>query len=83
MLLITCPVTRTDELVAQRRIRSVVDHPTHLAVTVECPRCGAEHVFRTGRRWEAARARVAAATRAAAQVSAADAARAARAGVPA
>jgi len=83
MLLITCPVTRTDELVAQRRIRSVVDHRTHLAVTVACPRCGAEHVFRTGRRWEAARARVAAATRTAAQASAADAARAARAGVPA
>jgi len=94
MLLITCPVTRTDELVAQRRIRSVVDHPTHLAVTVACPRCDGEHVFRTGRRWEAARARIAARTaarttapataaRVAAQASAADAARAARVGVPA
>lgn len=85
MLLITCPVTRTDELVAHRRTRSVVNHPTHVAVTVECPGCGAEHVFRTGRRWEAARARVAARTaaEAAAQPTAAGAARAARVGIPA
>ena len=55
MLLITCPVTRTDELVADRRIRSVTNHPTHIALTVECP-CGQVHVYRTGRRWEAARA---------------------------
>jgi hypothetical protein len=54
MLLITCPVTRTDELVADRRIRSVVNHPTHIALHVECP-CGEVHVFRTGRRWEAVR----------------------------
>ena len=54
MLLITCPVTRTDELVADRRIRSVVNHPTHIALHVECP-CGRVHVYRTGRRWEAAR----------------------------
>jgi hypothetical protein len=84
MLLITCPVTRTDELVADRRIRSVTNHPTHLALHVECPQCGAVHVYRTGRRWEQARARLA--DRAAAQ-SAADAAvvtaRAARVGVPA
>ncbi len=53
MLLIHCPVTRTDELVADRRIRSVVNHPTHIAMQVECP-CGAVHVYRTGRRWEAA-----------------------------
>ena len=53
MLLIHCPVTRTDELVADRRIRSVVNHPTHIALHVACP-CGAEHVYRTGRRWEAA-----------------------------
>jgi predicted RNA-binding Zn-ribbon protein involved in translation (DUF1610 family) len=52
MLLITCPVTRTDELVADRRIRSVVNHPTHIAMHVECPACGAVHVYRTGRRWE-------------------------------
>ncbi len=60
MLLITCPVTRTDELVADRRIRSVTNHPTHIALTVECP-CGQVHVYRTGRRWEAARAERAAA----------------------
>jgi hypothetical protein len=53
VLLITCPVTRTDELVADRRIRSVVNHPTHIALHVECP-CGGVHVYRTGRRWEAA-----------------------------
>jgi hypothetical protein len=53
MLLITCPVTNRDELVAERRIRSVVNHPTHIALHVECP-CGGVHVYRTGRRWEAA-----------------------------
>jgi hypothetical protein len=53
MLLIHCPVTRTDELVADRRIRSLVNHPTHIAMHVECP-CGAVHVYRTGRCWEAA-----------------------------
>ncbi|SNR84395.1 hypothetical protein SAMN04488107_0170 [Geodermatophilus saharensis] len=52
MLLITCPVTRTDELVADRRIRSVTNHPTHIALGVECPSCGSVHVYRTGRRWE-------------------------------
>jgi hypothetical protein len=51
MLLITCPVTRTDELVSDRRIRSVTNHPTHIALAVECP-CGQVHVYRTGRRWE-------------------------------
>ncbi|MCZ2816852.1 hypothetical protein [Modestobacter sp. VKM Ac-2984] len=56
MLLITCPVTRTDELVADRRIRSVANHPTHIAVAVDCPSCGGSHVFRTGRRWEDDRA---------------------------
>ena len=82
MLLITCPATRTDELVADRRIRSVANHPTHVALHVECPQCGAVHVYRTGRRWEQARTRIA--DRTAAQ-SAADAAaaRAARVGVPA
>ncbi|OMQ14987.1 hypothetical protein A7K94_0212615 [Modestobacter sp. VKM Ac-2676] len=54
MFLITCPVTRATELVADRRVRSVVNHPSHIAMTVACP-CGAEHVYRTGRRWEAAR----------------------------
>ena len=52
MLLITCPVTRTDELVADRRIRSVANHPTHIAMHVECPSCGSVHVYRTGRRLE-------------------------------
>ncbi len=56
MLLITCPVTRTDELVADRRIRSVTNHPTSIAMAVECPACGGVHVYRTGRRWEESRA---------------------------
>ena len=50
MFLITCPATSTDELVADRHIRSVVNHPTHIAMTVECP-CGRTHVYRTGHRW--------------------------------
>jgi hypothetical protein len=54
MLLITCPVTRTDELVADRRIRSVTNHPTHIAMHVDCPACGNLHVYRTGRRMEGA-----------------------------
>jgi predicted RNA-binding Zn-ribbon protein involved in translation (DUF1610 family) len=85
MLLITCPVTRTDELVSDRRIRSVVNHPAHIALHVECPACGEVHVYRTGRRWEAARTRTAAraTTRAAVASSTAAAARAARVGVPA
>ncbi|WP_104523672.1 hypothetical protein [Blastococcus atacamensis] len=61
MLLITCPVTRTDELVPDRRIRSVTNHPTHIALHVDCPACGTVHVFRTGRRWDATRAARAAA----------------------
>jgi hypothetical protein len=83
MLLITCPVTRTDELVADRHIRSVTNHPTHIAMAVECP-CGRVHVYRTGRRWEQARTRVAdrAATQSAVD-AAAVAARAARVSVPA
>ena len=85
MLLITCPVTRTDELVSDRRIRSVANHPTHIALHVECPACGAVHVYRTGRRWEAARTRTAAraTTRAAVASSTAAAARAARVDVSA
>ena len=55
MFLITCPVTRTDELVADRHIRSIVNHATHIAMSVECP-CGGTHVYRTGRRWESRRA---------------------------
>ncbi|MBB3085016.1 hypothetical protein [Geodermatophilus sabuli] len=61
MLLITCPVTNTDELVADQRIRSVVNHLTHIALHVECPACGAVHVYRTGRRWDALREQRAAA----------------------
>jgi hypothetical protein len=55
MFLITCPVTRTDELVSDQRIRSVDNHATHIAMHVECPACGAVHTYRTGRRWAAAR----------------------------
>ena len=54
MFLITCPVRGTDELVADSAIRSLVNHPTHIAMTVACP-CGRAHVYRTGRRWEEAR----------------------------
>ena len=50
MLLITCPVTKTDELVADHRIRSVTNHATHIAMHVECPACGSAHVYRTGRK---------------------------------
>jgi hypothetical protein len=84
MLLIHCPVTRTDELVSDRRIRSVTNHRTHIAFTIACP-CGGEHVVRTGRRWEEARARVLqrAATQAAAAATAAAAVRAARVDIPA
>jgi uncharacterized Zn finger protein len=52
MFLITCPVTKTDELVADRHIRSIDNHSTHIAMHVECPACGQVHAFRTGRRWE-------------------------------
>jgi hypothetical protein len=89
MLLITCPVTRTDELVSDRRIRSVTNHPTHIAMHVDCPACGAVHVYRTGRRWEAgrtgaaARATTQATTQAAIASSTAAAARAARIGLSA
>ena len=58
MFLITCPVTSTDELVADRRIVSVVNRPTHIAMTVACPACGRTHVYRTGRRWETREAAV-------------------------
>ncbi|HEV7869875.1 MAG TPA: hypothetical protein VGO95_01310 [Modestobacter sp.] len=83
MLLITCPVTRTDELVADRRIRSVTNHPTHVALHVECPACGAVHVYRTGRRWEQARARAVDGGTARTAAPAAVPARAARVGAPA
>ena len=51
MFLIHCPVTGTDELVGDRRIRFLVNSSTHIAMHVECP-CGAVHVYRTGRRWD-------------------------------
>ena len=50
MFLITCPVTGTDELVSLTGIRSVTNHPTHIAMHVECPACGSAHVYRTGRK---------------------------------
>lgn len=83
MLLITCPVTRTDELVADRRARPVADPRTRrgvVAVAVSCP-CGGEHVFLTGRRFEEARARITCGDRT--PVGTATAARAADARVPA
>jgi hypothetical protein len=49
MLLIHCPRTGSDELVGVDRIRSLVNHPTHIALTVACP-CGETHQIRTGRR---------------------------------
>ena len=51
MFLIRCPVTGTDELVAERSIVAVTNHPTHIALTVRCPH-GHRHVYRTGSRWE-------------------------------
>ncbi|MCO7220496.1 hypothetical protein [Klenkia sp. PcliD-1-E] len=66
MLLITCPTTGLDELVADRHARPVADprtRPGVVAVAVHCP-CGGDHVFLTGRRIEQARARLACARRA-------------------
>ena len=60
MLLITCPVTSSDQLVADRHVRPVADprsRPGVVAVAVACP-CGSDHVFLTGRRIEEARARL-------------------------
>jgi hypothetical protein len=54
MLLITCPTTGLDELVADRRIRAVTNLPEHIAMHVECPSCGGEHTYRTGRKAVAA-----------------------------
>jgi hypothetical protein len=56
MLLITRPVAGADVLVSADRIRSVVNHPDHIAVTVACRSCGQAHVHRTGRRWAGASA---------------------------
>ena len=54
MFLIRCPITGTDELVAESSIVAVTNHPTHIAMTVRCPH-GHQHVDRTGRRWDSAR----------------------------
>ena len=51
MFLISCPVTGTDELVAERHIVAVINHPTHIALTVRCEH-GHTVVHRTGYRWE-------------------------------
>ncbi len=61
MLLISCPVTGTDVLISTWDIRSLVNHATHIELTVACP-CGETHVHRTGRRWAAAEASVQAST---------------------
>ena len=53
MLLITCPVTGADVLVSTWDIRSLVNRPTHIELTVACT-CGGVHVHRTGRRHVAA-----------------------------
>jgi hypothetical protein len=53
MLLITCPVTGADVLLSTWDIRSLVNHPTHIEMTVACS-CGATHVHRTGRHWRPA-----------------------------
>jgi hypothetical protein len=53
MFLIRCPITGTDELVSERSILAVTNHPTHIAMTVQCPQ-GHRHVYRTGSRWEQA-----------------------------
>jgi transposase-like protein len=55
MLMITCTVTGTRELASLTAIRSIANHPDHIAVTVTCPACGQDHVHRTGRRAEEAR----------------------------
>ena len=54
MFLIRCPITGTDELVAESSIVAVTNHATHIAMTVRCPQ-GHQHVYRTGRRWDSAR----------------------------
>jgi predicted RNA-binding Zn-ribbon protein involved in translation (DUF1610 family) len=55
MLLITCPVTGHRVLVPLDAVRAVTNHADHIAVSVACPECGADHVHRTGRRLEQAR----------------------------
>src|SRR3954467_13047788 len=37
MFLIRCPITGTDELVAESSIVAVTNHPTPIAMTIACP----------------------------------------------
>ncbi|MBN1094087.1 hypothetical protein JKP75_16920 [Blastococcus sp. TML/M2B] len=71
MLMITCTVTGNREFVGLDAVRSVTNHPDHIAVAVTCPACGGEHVHRTGRRLDEARraARLEAAVRRAAELA--------------
>jgi len=55
MLMITCSVTGNREPTSLDAVRSVTNHPDHIAVTATCPACGQEHVHRTGRRLDEAR----------------------------
>lgn len=55
MLMITCTVTGNRELTSLDAVRSVTNHPDHIALVVTCPACGQEHEHRTGRRLDEAR----------------------------
>ena len=45
MFLITCPVTRTDELVVRPAASDrSTNHPTHIAMHVACPPAAPTHV---------------------------------------
>jgi predicted RNA-binding Zn-ribbon protein involved in translation (DUF1610 family) len=55
MLMITCPTTRTRVPTPLSAVRTLINHPDHIALHVTCPACGDEHVHRTGRRREQAR----------------------------
>lgn len=48
MLLIHCPAAGADELVPERRIRSLHNTDTGIVMHVECY-CGQRHTIRTGR----------------------------------
>lgn len=48
MMLIHCPQAGVDELVAERRIRSVCNTENGIVLHVECY-CGQRHTVRTGR----------------------------------
>jgi hypothetical protein len=55
MLLITCPVTGSRELIGITAVLAVANHRDRIEVTVACP-CGGTHVHVTGRRVQEARA---------------------------